>query len=137
VFPPAYGALLSSSIGFVKDLLLSSMCVESFIWVVRRPVELEGYKAPPELMRILPNVAKARREREGIQQIGAKHPDFVLGLQELLDLLWSVNGSISECAALLGLSTGALSRLIVSDRTVWNAVNNLRISHNLKPLRGD
>jgi hypothetical protein len=27
------------------------------------------------------------------------------------------------------LSTGALSRLIVSDRTVWNAVNNLRISH--------
>jgi hypothetical protein len=41
-------------------------------------VELEGYKAPPELMRILPNVTKARREREGIQQIGAKHPDFVL-----------------------------------------------------------
>ncbi|KAH9542058.1 hypothetical protein CY35_14G095700 [Sphagnum magellanicum] len=104
---------------------------------VRRPVELEGYKAPPELMRILPNVTKARREREGIQQIGAKHPDFVLGLQVLLDLLWSVNGSISECAALLGLSTGALSRLIVSERTVWNAVNNLRISHNLKPLRGD
>jgi len=78
MFPPAYGALLSSAIGFVKDLLLSSMCVESFIWVVRRPVELEGYKAPPELMRILPNVTKARREREGIQQIGAKHPDFVL-----------------------------------------------------------
>jgi hypothetical protein len=103
--------------------------------------------------------------------------NFLQGLQELLDLLWSVNGSISECAALLGsisttsiahqppdywflkwvcqffyfvfcnhshpfgvpsllknklfcrLSTGALSRLIVSDRTVWNAVNNLRISH--------
>ncbi len=52
--------------------------MESFIWVVRRPVELKGYKAPPELMRILPNVTKARREREGIQQIGAKHPDFVL-----------------------------------------------------------
>jgi hypothetical protein len=90
------------------------------------------------------------------------------GMQQLLDLLWTVKGSISECAALLGLrefwpfhlplaefqvfddvcllmmfqslfsytsplycrlSTGVLSRLIVSDKKLWNAVNSLRATH--------
>lgn len=47
------------------------------LWVVRRPVELEGYKPPLELMRILPSVPKASRKRESGQKIGPNHDDFV------------------------------------------------------------
>ncbi|KAG0627076.1 hypothetical protein M758_2G171900 [Ceratodon purpureus] len=104
---------------------------------VRRPVELEGYRAPPELKRILPSGPKASRKREGGQKIGPNHDDFVQGVQPLLDLLGATKGSISECAAILGLSTGALSRLVVSDRVLWKGVNNLRAAYNLKSLRGD
>lgn len=104
---------------------------------VRRPLELKDYKAPPELMRILPSSPQTRSRRGGGQQIGSNHVDFVLGVQPLLDLLEATKGSISECAAILGLSTGALSRLIVSNRVLWKGANNLRAAHNLKPLRGD
>ncbi|KAG0568671.1 hypothetical protein KC19_6G037000 [Ceratodon purpureus] len=104
---------------------------------VRRPVELKGYRTPPELMRILPSGPKASRKREGGQKIGPNHDDFVQGVQPLLDLLGATKGSISECAAILGLSTGALSRLVVSDRMLWKGVNNLRAAYNLKPLSGD
>ncbi|KAG0568672.1 hypothetical protein KC19_6G037000 [Ceratodon purpureus] len=44
---------------------------------VRRPVELKGYRTPPELMRILPSGPKASRKREGGQKIGPNHDDFV------------------------------------------------------------
>ncbi|KAG0612514.1 hypothetical protein M758_6G033600 [Ceratodon purpureus] len=104
---------------------------------VRRPVELKGYRTPPELMRILPSGPKASRKREGGQKIGPNHDDFVQGVQPLLDLLGATKGSISECAAILGLSTGALSRLVVSDMMLWKGVNNLRAAYNLKPLSGD
>jgi hypothetical protein len=51
----------------------------AFVWgVVRRPVELEGYSPPPELMRILPSSAKSGKKREGGQQIGPNHDDYVL-----------------------------------------------------------
>lgn len=53
--------------------------IMAFVWgVVRRPVELEGYSPPPELMRILPSSAKSGKKREGGQQIGPNHDDYVL-----------------------------------------------------------
>lgn len=55
------------------------------LWVVRRPVELEGYKPPLELMRILPSVPKASRKREGGQKIGPNHDDFVQVLFDAMD----------------------------------------------------
>ncbi|KAF3342065.1 Peptide chain release factor 2 [Carex littledalei] len=48
------------------------------------------------------------------------------GMQALLDLIFSVEGSVSEAAKLLGLSTGALSRLIISDDSLRSAVNEIR-----------
>lgn len=47
------------------------------LWLVRRPVQLEGYRAPLELIRILPSGPKASRKREGDQKIGPNHDDFV------------------------------------------------------------
>ncbi|KAL1159090.1 hypothetical protein V6Z11_A08G267300 [Gossypium hirsutum] len=101
---------------------------------VRNPVSLESYSPPPELLQILPRNSTHRRSDSG-PQIGPNNPKFILGMQALLDLIFAVDGSISDAAKLLGMSTGALSRLILSDDSLWKAVNKLRASKGMKPLK--
>ena len=93
---------------------------------VRRPVALETYAPPPELLAILPG-ARAR--------IGPKHRDYWHGVQALLDLLLALGGSVSETAARLDLSTGALSRLLLAEPRLGRAVNAQREAQGLRPLR--
>lgn len=101
---------------------------------VRRPVDLDGYSPPVELLRILPPKSTVRGSECG-PQIKANNPKFVEGMQALLDLIYAVNGSISDAAKFLGISTGALSRLILSDDDLRMAVNELRASKGMKPLK--
>lgn len=101
---------------------------------VRNSVNLESYSPPPELLRILPRKSTVRPSDSG-PQIGHNNPKFLLGLQALLDLIFAVEGSVSEAAKFLGLSTGALSRLILSDDSLRMAVNDLRASKGMKPLK--
>ncbi|KAI5444846.1 hypothetical protein KIW84_013214 [Lathyrus oleraceus] len=49
-------------------------------------------------------------------------------MQALLDLIFAVDGSVSDAAKYLGLSTGAVSRLILSDDSLRKEVNDLRAS---------
>lgn len=101
---------------------------------VRNSVDMETYTPPIELLQILPSKSTIRGSDCG-PQIGPKNPKFVLGMQALLDVIFAVEGSVSEAAKLLGLSTGALSRLILSDDSLRMAVNELRASKGLKPLK--
>ncbi|XP_020589131.1 uncharacterized protein LOC110030652 isoform X2 [Phalaenopsis equestris] len=105
---------------------------------VRNTIELDGYKPPLELLQILPAKSTIRGSEVG-PQIGPNNPKFTLGMQALLDLVSTVEGSVSEAAKILGLSTGALSRLILSDDSLRAAVNELRTSklfiQGLKPLK--
>ncbi|KAK3162677.1 hypothetical protein QOZ80_1BG0092310 [Eleusine coracana subsp. coracana] len=101
---------------------------------VRRSINLEEYTPPVELLQILPLKSTVRGKGVG-PQIGLKNPKFSPGMQALLDLLYAVEGSVSDAAKILGLSTGALSRLILSDDSLRTAANELRASKGLKPLR--
>ncbi|KAI6691357.1 hypothetical protein NL676_028185 [Syzygium grande] len=101
---------------------------------VRNAVNLEAYSPPKELLQILPLKSTVRGSDCG-PQIGPNNPKFMLGVQALLDLLSALEGSVSEAAKLLGLSTGALSRLILSDDSLRLAVNELRASKGLKSLK--
>ncbi|CAM8982655.1 unnamed protein product [Rhodiola kirilowii] len=101
---------------------------------VRKNVDLESYVPPRELLQILPAKSTIRVEDCG-PQIGPKNPKFVLGMQALLDLMYAVDGSVSEAAKYLGLSTGAVSRLILSDDSLRMAVNQIRASKGMKPLK--
>ncbi|XP_057834316.1 uncharacterized protein LOC131044855 isoform X2 [Cryptomeria japonica] len=101
---------------------------------VRNPIDLETYKPPPELIQILPAKATVRGP-DSNQRIGPNNAKFFLGVRALLDLLMAVDGSVSDAASLLGISTGALSRLILSDDSLRIAANDLRASKGLKPLR--
>ncbi|XP_066313080.1 uncharacterized protein [Miscanthus floridulus] len=101
---------------------------------VRRPINLEDYTPPVELLQILPPKSTVRGKDIG-PQIGPNNSKFSPGMQALLDLLFAVEGSVSDAAKILGLSTGALSRLILSDDSLRTAANELRASKGLKPLR--
>ncbi|XP_065025671.1 uncharacterized protein LOC135581710 isoform X1 [Musa acuminata AAA Group] len=101
---------------------------------VRKPIDLDGYTPPSELLQILPAKSTIRGKDVG-PQIGPNNPKFALGMQALLDLIFSVEGSVSETAKMLGLSTGALSRLILSDDSLRVTVNELRTSKGMRPLR--
>ncbi|KAK3000643.1 hypothetical protein RJ639_020640 [Escallonia herrerae] len=94
---------------------------------VRNSVDLETYTPPQELLQILPAKSTIRGSDCG-SQIGPKNPKFAMGLQSLLDLMFAVEGSVSDAAKKLGLSTGALSRLILSDESLRMEVNELRAS---------
>ncbi|KAI8008993.1 Peptide chain release factor 2 [Camellia lanceoleosa] len=101
---------------------------------VRNTVDLDAYSPPQELLLILPVKSTIRGSSCG-PQIGPNNPKFALGKQALLDLIFAVEGSVSDAARKLGLSTGALSRLILSDDSLRMAVNELRTSKGMKPLK--
>ncbi|KAL6997380.1 hypothetical protein U1Q18_007506 [Sarracenia purpurea var. burkii] len=101
---------------------------------VRNAVDLDAYSPPQELLHILP-VKSTIRGSHCSPQIGPNNPKFVLGMQALLDLIFAVEGSISDAAKKLGLSTGALSRLILSDDSLRVAINEFRASKGMKPLK--
>ncbi|WOL04468.1 hypothetical protein Cni_G13189 [Canna indica] len=101
---------------------------------VRKAIDLEGYTPPPELLQILPAKSTIRGKDVG-PQIGPNNPKFALGMQALLDLIYALEGSVSGTAKVLGLSTGALSRLLLSDDSLRMAVNELRTSKGMKPLK--
>ena len=97
----------------------------------RRPVSLEQYAPPAALEAILPP-APGRKARD---RIGPKHRDYWTGVQALLDLFVAVDGSVSETAERVGLSTGALSRFLLADPRLVRAVNGWRESRGMRPLR--
>ncbi|CAI9267160.1 unnamed protein product [Lactuca saligna] len=101
---------------------------------VRNSIDLETYTPPPELLQVLPPKSTIRGSDCG-PQIGHNNPKFVLGMQALLDLIFAVDGSVADAAKKLGLSTGALSRLILSDDSLRQAVNEFRVSKGMKPLK--
>ncbi|KAH9621485.1 hypothetical protein KSS87_020046 [Heliosperma pusillum] len=94
---------------------------------VRRPVNLDAYSPPKQLLQILPPKSTVRGSEVG-SQIRPNNPKFAEGMQALLDLIYAVDGSVADASKYLGLSTGALSRIILSDDSLRLAVNELRAS---------
>ncbi|XP_058203208.1 uncharacterized protein LOC131317670 [Rhododendron vialii] len=102
--------------------------------LVRNTVNLDAYSPPQELLQILPKKSTIRGSDSG-PQIGPNNPKFYLGMQALVDLIFAVESSVSDTAKKLGLSTGALSRLILSDDSLRMVVNEYRASKGMKPLK--
>ncbi|KAG0476611.1 hypothetical protein HPP92_013452 [Vanilla planifolia] len=88
---------------------------------VRNAVELDGYKPPLELLQILPTKSTIRGSEIG-SQIGPNNSKFVLGMQALLDLIFAVEGSISEAAKYLGIF---MSKIMVINLYL----ENLKVKH--------
>lgn len=93
---------------------------------VRSDVDLEGYKPSPALRTILPHAA---------QQVRANNERFWPGVADLLDVFVACNCEVAATAAVLAISTGALSRLLLSEPRLAARVNALRAERSLRPLR--
>ncbi|CAN8314113.1 unnamed protein product [Cochlearia groenlandica] len=100
---------------------------------VRNKVDIEAYSPPMELLQILPPKSTIRTSSGS--QIGPNNAKFVPGMQALLDVISACEGSVSDSAKLLGLSTGGLSRLILSHDGLRMAVNSMRAAKGMKPLK--
>ncbi|CAA7059235.1 unnamed protein product [Microthlaspi erraticum] len=100
---------------------------------VRNKVDLAAYSPPPELLQILPPKSTIRTSSGS--QIGPNNAKFVPGMQALLDVISASDGSIADSAKVLGLSTGGLSRLILSHDGLRMAVNSMRADKGMKPLK--
>jgi RF-1 domain len=93
----------------------------------RQPVQLEGW-APPEALRKLLTPTKG-------EVIGRKNPLYLPAVAALLDLFVALECSVGDTARRLGLSTGAMSRLLLADEHLGRCVNVLRAGRELRPLR--
>ncbi len=103
---------------------------------VRADVDLEFYHPPAALQRIL--LVRPRGASADVtlgERVGPRHPSFWAGAALLLDLFASVDGSVGDCAALLGCSTNQLVKLFASEPQLWSAANALREGAGLSPLR--
>jgi hypothetical protein len=96
---------------------------------VREPVGLDGYAASPRLAALVAG---------GTAPLGARTRltgDYWAAIAELLDLLVAGDLEIAATAQRLGVTTGALSKLLLHDDQVARAVNDLRRARGMRPLR--
>lgn len=100
---------------------------------VRIQPALDSYHPPPALQRILPRTVAGEIPRK--ERIGARHREFWTGVGPLLDLFAAVDGSVADCAALLGCSSNQLTKLLASEPHLWAAANTIRERNDLSPLR--
>ena len=96
---------------------------------VREPVRLDGF---------VPSARLAAFVKAGTAPLGAKTKltgEYWAAIGELLDLLVTGELEIGTTAQRLGITTGALSKLLLHDEQVGRAVNDLRRSRGMRALR--
>ncbi len=96
---------------------------------VREPVRLDGYAPSSRLAAFV---------AAGTAPLGAKTRltgEYWTSIGELLDLIVANNLEIGTSAQLLGITTGALSKLLLHDEQVARTVNDLRRAKQMRPLR--
>lgn len=96
---------------------------------VREPVFLDGYTPSPRLAAFV---------AAGTAPLGAKTRltgAYWAAIGELLDLVVAGQLEIGTTAQRLGITTGALSKLLLHDEQVGRALNDLRRAKGMRPLR--
>lgn len=96
---------------------------------VREPVFLDGYVPSPRLAAFV---------AAGTAPLGAKTRltgEYWAAMAELLDLVVANNLEIGTSAQRLGITTGALSKMLLHDESVGRVLNDLRRARGMRPLR--
>jgi len=96
---------------------------------VREPLDLATYALSPRL---------AAFAAAGTAPLGARTRvtgDYWAAYAELLDLLVAGDLEIGTTAQRLGITTGAMSKLLLHDEQVGRVVNDLRRARGMRPLR--
>ena len=95
-------------------------------------------RQPVDLAAFVPSAALAALVGGGTARLGEKTRQtaaFLIRFAALLDLFAATGAEVAATAALLGLTTGACSKLLLIDDRTARAVNQLRAKHGLRPMR--
>jgi len=92
---------------------------------VRRDIDLTTYQPPPWLA-----------EYEGLK-VNPKNPLYPSLVAEILDILKAAEYSVGRTAAMLAVSTAALTRFLHANHHLWGKINQVRGQLGLKPLTWD
>jgi len=82
----------------------------------------------------LPEFYVAAITRDPSLHVNPRHPQYLLIVQYILDVLHLHSAAVSETAASLQISTGQLIRFLKEDDDLWHAANRMRQEFNLGPL---
>jgi hypothetical protein len=96
---------------------------------LRDPVQLEAYRASPRLAALIAG---------GTAPLGARTRqtgEYWAAMAELIDLVVAGGLEIGATAQRLGMTTGALSKLLLHDELVARVINDLRRARAMRPLR--
>jgi len=96
---------------------------------VREPVTLDGFTPSPRLAAFVAG---------GTAPLGARTRltgEYWAAIGEMLDLLVAGQLEIGATAQRLGITTGAMSKLLLHDDAVARTVNDLRRARGMRPLR--
>lgn len=107
------------------------------LWRLRWKIALNLRTAhtPETLASFTPAAPLAQFISTRGKQPGRKRIEHLLAVAALLDLFAALECSVRDTAQAIGLSTGALSRLLLSQDELAHAVNTLRKERQLHPLR--
>ena len=96
---------------------------------VREPVALDAWQPSPRLAALVAGGTAPLGTRT--RQTG----EYWAAIAELLDVLVAGNLEIATTAQRLGITTGALSKLLLHDDAVARTVNDARRARSMRPLR--
>ncbi|HEU4728187.1 MAG TPA: peptide chain release factor-like protein [Kofleriaceae bacterium] len=96
---------------------------------LREPVVLDGYVPSRRLAALVAGGTAPLGERT------RRTGEYWAAIAELLDLLVAGALEIGATAQRLGVTTGALSKLLLHDDQVARAINDLRRARHMRPLR--
>lgn len=83
----------------------------------------------------LPEFYAAALARDSALHVRPRHPDYLLIVQHVLDVLHGCGAAVGEAAAELRLSTGQLIRFLKDDPDLWEQANRIRREFELSRLR--
>lgn len=92
---------------------------------LREPVDVRTF-SPPDWFLSIRTPARI--------QASHRHPLYAPAVGLVLDLLKVLDANPAKVAAMLGVSTTAVIRLLENDPAIWTAANRLRASAGLPPL---
>jgi hypothetical protein len=95
---------------------------------LREPVVIDDYRPPAALAALLAEGTAARGPKQ------RQRPEYLLAMAQLLDLFVATGGSVGDTGRLLGLTTGATSKLLLGDDRFAAEVNRQRAARGMRPL---
>jgi len=102
--------------------------------MIRCPVDRLRPDPPAALKAFLP-ASSIDQQTAGRIRINTKNESFYPIAAYLLDVLMAFEGKLSDSASYVGISTSNLARVLMSDRHVLSAAQNIRKAFNLPPIK--